>query len=267
MRNMSPELSVALEATRAAETIVMQYYRSAAKVRIKQDASPVTQADIEAEAVIANIIRARFPDHHILGEESGDLGCQSDYVWIIDPIDGTKNFIRGIPLFGIEVALTRFGETIVGVSSVPALGERLYAESGCGAFLDGEHDLVRVSDIERVADAHISLGGLNHFLAEGETENVLRVASSAARLRAFGDAYAYHLVASGRCEAVLERRVRFWDIAALSLIIREAGGKCTDLQGSTIGEKTNSVVCSNGRVHAELLALYGVSSMEGGNAQ
>jgi histidinol-phosphatase len=267
MHDMSPELSIALDATRAAEAVVMRYYGFATPVRIKPDASPITQADIEAETVIADTILARFPDHRILTEERGDSGVRSDYAWIVDPIDGTKNFIRGIPFFGIQVALTRLGKPVVGVSSVPLLGERLYAETGCGAFLDGRHGPVRVSDVERVADAHISLGGLNHFLADAEAENVLRVAGSAGRVRGFGDAYAYHLVATGRCEAVLERRIRFWDIAALSLIVREAGGTCTDLQGGPVGEKTISVMCSNGRVHAELLALYGGPPVAGGNTR
>jgi histidinol-phosphatase len=256
MQDKSPELSVALDAVRHAEAIVMAYFDKTIEVKDKADASPVTQADVEAERAIANTIRARFPNHRIVGEELGDTRSASEFAWIIDPIDGTKNFIRGIPFFGIEIALTRHGEAIIGVSSLPALGERLYAERGRGAFLDGREEELRVSSVSHLRDAHVSLGGLNHFQQVGQAANVLRITSAVARVRAFGDAYAYHLLATGKCEAVLEMNIKLWDVAALSVIVREAGGSCTELSGSPLNENTRSVLFSNGLVHEELLALY-----------
>lgn len=256
MPELSMEMKVALDAVQKAEAVVMKYFGRNPTVRIKPDHSPVSQADIESEAVIIQTIQASFPDHLVLGEESGMSAGASEFMWVIDPVDGTKNYIRGIPLFGIEVALTRNGVPIVGVSSVPALGERLFAEKGKGAFCNSLSQPIRTSDVEQIEKAHVNFGGLNYFLSRQEDQNLLRIVRAAGRLRATGDAYAFHLLATGRCEAVLDATLNFWDIAALSVIVSEAGGKCTDLNGESINVNTKSAFFSNGAIHDQLLALY-----------
>lgn len=253
---LTPELTVALEAVAKAEQIAMRYFGHNPTVRIKPDSSPVTRADIEAEAAIVQTIRAHFPDHAILGEESGMSRADSDFMWIIDPIDGTKNFMRGIPLFGIEIALTHKGAPIVGVSSVPALGERLFAQKGYGAFLNTPDQPVHVSAVDRVKDAYINFGGLNRFIHRGEGQHLLRTIAAAGRVRSTGDAYAFHLLATGRCDAVIEPSISFWDIAALAAIVTAAGGECTDLQGHLPGMDIKSAVFSNGLLHQPLMDLY-----------
>lgn len=257
METLSVELTTALEAAKQASELVMKHFGGAIAAKLKGDASPVTEVDIAAERAIVETIRARFPHHRFLGEETGDSGDRDADTWVIDPIDGTKNFMRGIPIFGTQIALVKGGIPTVGVSAMPAMGELLYAERGKGAFLNGKP--ARVNAVDRVANAHVSFGGLTHFVAIGHADNLVRVAGAAERVRGFGDAYAYHLLATGRCDAVLEARIRFWDIAALSVVVEAAGGKCTDLFGKPVGFDMSSVLFSNGALHAELVQLYGAS--------
>ncbi len=251
----SRELAAALEAADKAKEIVMRSFGREVPARLKADQSPVTEADVAAEQAIVATLRGHFPDHAFLGEETGTSGDPDRPTWVIDPIDGTKNFVRGIPLFATEIALTRGGKPVLGVSCMPALGETLYAEAGAGAYLDGRR--VHVSAIDALASAQVSFGGLHHFLRRGRTEALLGLVAAAGRTRGFGDAYAYHLLASGRCELVVEADIRFWDIAALTIIVEEAGGRCTDLAGRPIGPEVSDIVCSNGILHAPALELIG----------
>jgi histidinol-phosphatase len=256
--NLSAELEVALRAAKRAQQVIMAHYRPGVAVRLKEDGTPVTQADLEAESAIIETIRDRFPDHGFLGEETGGGDAQVECVWVLDPVDGTSNFARGIPLFATQIALLRNGHPVLGVSNAPALGELLYGDDGQGAYLNG--DRVHVSSVSDLAEAHISVGGLEYFIAAGEMDSLVRVMAAAGRVRGFGDAYAYHLVATGRCEAVVETGVRIWDIAALSAIVREAGGECTDIRGNQITLDTRDVICSNGLVHQHLVELLARAS-------
>lgn len=257
MGTISPEHAAALEASKKAETVIMRYFGRDVQMRQKSDLTPVTQADIEAEQVIIASIRRHFPKHGFLGEETGESHINSEFVWVIDPIDGTKNFIRGIPLFSTQIALLKDGIPVLGVSRLPAMQELIHGEVGYGSYMNGRR--IQVSSVDDVSSAFISLGGLNHFIATGQIKNILKVAQSAGRVRSLGDAYAYHLLATGRCEAVMEARIRIWDVAALSVIVAEAGGVCTDLQGRKIGLDTTSVICSNGKLHSQLLDLFGAT--------
>ena len=254
MGDQSLEIKTAISAARAAEEIIMHYYGGDYASRLKPDHTPVTQADEEAEEAIARTIRAQFPEHGFLGEETGEQDRASDYCWIVDPVDGTKNYIRGIPLFGTQIALMHRGVLQLGVSNMPAMGELLHAERGQGAYLNGMR--VKVSDVGDLGGAQVSFGGLDYFDAAGRLDAAVTVVRGAGRIRAFGDAYAYHLVATGRCEAVLEAHIKIWDIAALSVIVEEAGGRCTDLDGVGIGTETGSMLATNGRVHEKLLAVF-----------
>lgn len=251
----SAELTAALEAAAKAEKIVMSYFGREVATHLKTDASPVTQADLDAEEAIIATLRAHFPDYGFLAEESGTSGSSDRPMWVIDPIDGTRNFMRGIPLFATQIALTRGGVPVLGVSSMPGMGETLFAEAGRGAYMAGKR--LTVSTIDSLSAAQVSFGGLNYFLQYGRKQALLDLSEKAGRSRGFGDAYAYHLLATGRSDIVVEAHIRFWDIAALTIIIQEAGGQCTDLAGRPIGPETADIVCTNGRLHALTLDVIG----------
>ena len=248
-------LTVALEAAKNAEEIITAYYTSdAMKVELKADKTPVTLADTGAEKVIRETIKQAFPDHGFIGEEYGIEAGSSPYLWIIDPIDATKNYIRKIPIFGTQIALMRGEELILGVSNAPLLNELLYAEAGSGAFLNGEP--ITVSSVTHPKDAMVCHGGLKWFIEKGTFPGIYNFIKDAARTRGFGDFYMYHLVASARADAVVEAAISIWDIAAISVIVREAGGKVTDIRGQDITKDTESMVATNGILHDTVLDYF-----------
>ena len=248
-------LKVALEAGKNAEEIITTYYSDdAIKIELKEDETPVTLADREAEKAIRETIKQTFPTHGFLGEEYGIEEGESPYLWIIDPIDATRNYIRKIPIFGTQIALMKGEELILGVSNAPLLNELLYAETGSGAFLNGEP--VHVSDVAHPKDAMVWHGGLNRFAEKGTFPGIYNLITDVAGSRGFGNFYMYHLVASGRSEAVIEAKTNVWDIAALTVILREAGGKITDIQGQTVTKDTTSSVATNGVLHDTVLDYF-----------
>ena len=248
-------LTVALEAAKNAEEIITSYYTGdAMKVELKADKTPVTLADTGAEKVIRETIKQAFPDHGFIGEEYGIEAGSSPYLWIIDPIDATKNYIRKIPIFGTQIALMKGEELILGVSNAPLLNELLYAEAGSGAFLNGEP--ITVSSVTHPKDAMVCHGGLKWFIEKGTFPGIYNFIKDAARTRGFGDFYMYHLVASARADAVVEAAISIWDIAAISVIVREAGGKVTDIRGQDITKDTESMVATNGILHDTVLDYF-----------
>ena len=248
-------LTVALEAAKNAEEIITSYYTSdAMKVELKADKTPVTLADTGAEKVIRETIKQAFPDHGFIGEEYGIEAGSSPYLWIIDPIDATKNYIRKIPIFGTQIALMKGEELILGVSNAPLLNELLYAEAGSGAFLNGEP--ITVSSVTHPKDAMVCHGGLKWFIEKGIFPGMYNLINDTARTRGFGDFYMYHLVASARADAVVEAAISIWDIAAISVIVREAGGKVTDIRGQDITKDTESMVATNGILHDTVLNYF-----------
>ncbi len=247
-------LPVALEAAKNAEEIIISYYTGDIKVEMKADETPVTLADRGAEHVIRETIKQAFPDHGFLGEEYGTQEGTSPYMWIIDPIDATKNYIRKIPIFGTQIALMKGDELILGVSNAPLLNELLYAEAGGGAFLNGEP--IQVSDVTQPEEAMVCHGGLKWFTEKGTFPGAYNLINDAARTRGFGDFYMYHLVASARADAVIEAAISVWDIAAITVIVREAGGQVTDIQGQPITKETASLVATNGILHSTVLNYF-----------
>ena len=169
----SAELKTAITAAKAAEEVVMHYFGDDIERRLKSDQTPVTKADEEAEHVIAETIRSQFPEHGFLGEETGRSDTDSSCCWIVDPIDGTKNYVRGIPLFGTQIALMRNGRLELGVSNLPVMGELLYAERGQGAYLNEVQ--IHVTSQNSLADAQISFGGLDHFADVGQLGPVMEI--------------------------------------------------------------------------------------------
>jgi histidinol-phosphatase len=248
-------LEVALEAAKNAEEIIAAYYTDdAMKIELKEDETPVTLADREAEKAIRETIKQAFPDHGFLGEEYGIEEGESPYLWIIDPIDATKNYIRKIPIFGTQIALMKGEELILGISNAPRLNELLYAEAGSGAFMNGEP--VQVSDVAHPKDAMVCHGGLNRFVEEGIFPGIYNLITDAGCARGFGNFFMYHLVASGRVAAAIEAKTNVWDIAALTVIVREAGGKITDIQGRTVTKDTTSLIATNGVMHDTVLDYF-----------
>lgn len=247
-------IKVALDAAKKAEDIILSYYNGDIDVELKDDETPVTFADREAEKVIRETIKHIFPDHGFLGEEYGIEKGDSPYIWIIDPIDATKNYIRKIPIFGTQIALMKDDELIVGVSNAPLLNEVLYAEKGYGAFLNDKP--INVSEITELNDAMICHGGIKWFVEKDTFTGIYDLINDTARSRGFGDFYMYHLVSSARADAVIEAAISIWDIAAITVIIHEAGGRVTDLQGNDITTKTNSLLATNGILHNNILSYF-----------
>ena len=239
------------------------------RVETKPDLSPVTETDKAIERALRERIAAEHPEDSVLGEEEGASG-EGGRRWILDPIDGTRNYSRGIPIFATLIALEVDGEIELGFVSAPALGRRWWAERGKGAFRsDGP---IHVSGVEKIEDATVSIGFGHRMavLAVSRLENAVvsfelsegieRLAPLAARAwhtRSFGDFWQHMLVAEGSVDVAIDPAVKIWDCAPLKLIVEEAGGKFTDLAGRPVIDG-GSGVSTNGRLHAETLGALGV---------
>jgi histidinol-phosphatase len=249
----SEHLHVALEAARAAGKISRDYYAGNFTVETKADMTPVTQADVECEVAIRETILGRFPDHGIYGEEMGRTQGDAEYLWLVDPIDGTKGFVRQYPFFSTQIALMHNGEIVLGVSSAPMMKELAWAEKGVGAFLHGER--LAVSDIDDPQRASISTGNLKSLANSDGWGKLGEIVAAADRIRGYGDFYHYHLLAAGKIEVVIESDVNILDIAALSVLVTEAGGVFTDLNGNPPGLATRSVLAAPPALHAHYLGM------------
>ncbi len=246
-------LETALEAARAAASIIRRYYRGNFEVSAKADRTPVTVADVEAEQIIRQIIQSRFPDHGFYGEETGRARMESDYLWLVDPIDGTKSFVRQYPFFSTQIALMHRGRLILGVSSAPAFDECAYAEVGQGAWLGEER--LSVSAVADLRDATLSTGNIQSLARSGRWARLGELVSRVNRIRGYGDFYHYHLLAAGKIDAVVESDVNILDIAALQVIVSEAGGTFTDLDGGAVGLETRSVLATNTLLQPQIRAI------------
>ena len=247
----SPELQAALEAARAAAEISRDYYAGNFTVTTKEDLTPVTQADIECEHKIREIILGRFPEHGFYGEETGRTQDDAEYLWLVDPIDGTKAFVRQYPFFSTQIALMHEGKIMLGVSSGALMEELAWAERGHGAWLNGNR--LTVSDIDAPDCAAVSTGNLRSLALSDGWPGLGNLLGIADRTRGYGDFYHYHLLASGKIEAVIESDVNILDIAALSIIVTEAGGVFTDLNGMAPSLETRSVLAANASLHGHYL--------------
>ena len=247
----SKELMAALAAARSAGELIRGLYQTNLAVRTKADASPVTEADVRAEEVIREILSREFPGYGFFGEETGQYAMGAESVWLVDPIDGTKSFVRDTPFFSTQIALQRAGELVLGVSSAPAYGELAWAERGGGAFLNDS--AIRVSAVADLKDAFVSTGNLKRLASSRRWERLGVLVGRIGRIRGYGDFVHYHLLSRGALDVVIESDVNILDVAALAVIVREAGGVFTDLEGRAVGLETTSVLATNGALHAAVL--------------
>jgi histidinol-phosphatase len=246
----SRELQAALDAARSAAEVILGLYQKNLAVRTKEDLSPVTEADVRAEEAIRAVLSERFPSYGFYGEETGKHAVGAESVWLVDPIDGTKSFVRECPFFSTQIALMRGGRLVLGVSSAPAYGELAWAEQGCGAFLNDRP--IRVSPVADLSSAIVSTGNLKTMARTAQWGRLGELIGRVSRIRGYGDFVHYHLLARGSLDVVVESDVNILDIAALTVIVREAGGTFTDLAGEDIALETTTVLATNGRLHSEV---------------
>lgn len=250
MAEQDPDLTLALELADRADAISLERFRAAdLHVETKPDLTPVTEADRAVEQALRERIAEVHPSDAVLGEEYGEAG-EGSRRWLVDPIDATKNFVRGLPVWATLIALERGGRVDVGVVSAPALGRRWWAVRGGGAFANGEP--IRVSDVARIEDAHVSYNDLPTIESFGFGERFLDLARRVWRTRAFGDFWHHVLVAEGALDVAFEPVVAPWDLGPLIVIVEEAGGRLTDLFGAARVDG-GSVLVTNGKLHDEVL--------------
>ena len=250
--NHSLELQAALDAAEQAAGIARALFQHNLEVRLKEDKSPVTEADVRCEIAIREVLEARFPSFGFFGEETGSRDANAESLWLVDPIDGTKAFVREYPMFSTQIALMRRGEIVLGVSSAPVYGELCFAERGCGAYLNGKR--VAVSQVEALESAALSSGNLKTLAGGDRWARYGALVAQVNRIRGYGDFLHYHLLAGGKIDAVIESDVNILDIAACVAIVTEAGGCFTDLRGGPITLESTSVLATNGRLHGAILA-------------
>jgi histidinol phosphatase-like enzyme (inositol monophosphatase family) len=255
---MSPRLEFAVEAAHRAGRFTLSLFQTGTSVERKSDATPVTEADRGAEHMIREAISKAFPHDAILGEEQGGDHDTPDR-WIIDPIDGTKSFVSGVPLYATLLSYEVNRVPVLGVAYFPALDEMLYAESGGGAFWNGRP--CRVSAKSELAGSVVVCGGHGSMDNYGRSAGLSEIAKKTMATRTWSDAYGHALVATGRAEAMLDPVVSRWDISAVICIVREAGGTCSTFSAGDPLQPVHAsgefeLVTSNGAAHLEVLSHF-----------
>lgn len=247
-------LDAAREAAEAAGVVLRHYWRKGVAVELKSDDTPVTAADREAELTIREILQKALPQASIYGEEFGRDDNDHDLLWLVDPLDGTKSFVRRTPFFSTQIALMHRGELVLGVSSAPVYGETMWASLGGGAWFDG--DPARVADTRDMAKASLSTGNVKTLTRDARWHALGAMIRDSNRIRGYGDFCHYHLLARGGLDLVIESDVNILDVAALAVIVREAGGVFTDLEGNAPTLDTTSVLAGTPAIHALALERF-----------
>lgn len=247
-------LKAAREAADAAAEVIRHYWRRGVEVEIKSDATPVTIADREAEQAIRTILAPALAGAAIYGEEFGLDNDGAEWLWLVDPLDGTKSFVRRTPFFSTQIALMHRGELVLGVSSAPVYGETMWACLGRGVWFNGER--VRVAPTVDMAQASISIGNVKTLTGDARWQTLGQMIRDSNRIRGYGDFCHYHLLARGGLDLVIESDVNILDVAALAMIVREAGGVFTDLEGKPLNLDTRSVLAGTPAIHAQALARF-----------
>lgn len=259
------DLALALELADLADTAAMDRFRAVdLRVDTKPDRTFVTEADLAVERAVRELLAARRPADGVLGEEYGTEGSASRQ-WIVDPIDGTSNFLRGVPVWGALIALTVDGVPVVGVASMPALGRRWWGAQGLGAYTTdvpgAEPRAIRVSQVADLADASLSFQSIAQWRDAGRLDALHALGERVWRDRAYGDLWSYCLLAEGLVDIVSEFDLKPWDIAAAVPIIEAAGGRVTSVTGSALGD--GSVLATNGRLHDAVLDVLAGGAASG----
>ncbi len=246
-------LDLAKHMEKLARKEILRYFNSNIVVEHKADSTPVTIADKKAEEVIRHLAEKETPKWGILGEEFGEKPGSSEYQWVIDPIDGTKAFIRGVPLFGCLIALIKSGEPVLGLMGLPAMGCRIWATKGSGCFNDeGPCQVSGVTDIRQATILDGSATTMEN-MGYGSVWRTLR--GKALLHRGWGDCYGYYMVATGKAEVMADPIVEYWDIAAPSIIVQEAGGQFSSLKGEA-GIFSRSGLATNGCLHKSIVQAF-----------
>ena len=245
-------LDVAIDAAKQAGELALRYFKTQPKVSYKADKSPVTRADIEAEMLIRKIITKKFPDHGIIGEELPPVNPKARYQWVIDPIDGTKSFVRRMPFWSTLLALMENGKPIIGISFSPVDNELFTAEKGKGTFLNGKRQ--RVSKVSELQNAYLAHGSIDAFENKNMLNGFIKLYRATGSHRGFGDSYAYHLLIKGNIDIMVEAKDKVHDIAAPAILIEEAGGKFTDFSGK-FSLTSDCGVVTNKILHSQVLKL------------
>ncbi len=263
-------LNVAIKASDAAENTIKDHLAAEDwSVSYKSDDSPVTEVDVAAEKAIHTVLTEHSPNAAFFGEETGHTeaanlssdaeplvaGASTELLWLVDPIDGTKSFIRNMPFYSVQIALQDAGELCVGVSNAPAYGERLIASKGGGVLLNGEQVVCRKT--QGLSDAFLSTGNLDRLAKNPDAWNVFgQIVTTVRRVRGYGDFCHYHQLCCGQTDLIIESDVNILDIAALTVGVREAGGIITDLAGKPVGLETTSVLAAGTKaLHEQVLGM------------
>jgi histidinol-phosphatase len=245
-------LEFALDAAWQAGRITLGHFQTGIRPERKADNSPVTLADKQSEQKLRELIGQYWPDHGIIGEEFGNQAGKSNLTWTVDPIDGTKSFVQGVPLYAVLIALTDGTRPLVGVAHFPGLGETVYAYQGGGCYWDGRR--AQVSTVSNLKDAVLLASELENFASAGKADAWERLKNATYFQRTWGDAYGYALVATGRAEIMLDPKMQVWDCGPLQVILEEAGGTFTDWKGNpTI--YANEGFATNGAVFSATMEL------------
>lgn len=245
-------LEFALDAAWQAGRITLGYFQSGVAVERKADTSPVTIADKQAEQKLRELINHYWPTHGIIGEEFGEQPGSSGLSWTLDPIDGTKSFVHGVPIYGVLLALTDGTQPLVGVAHYPALNETLYATKGGGCYWNGRK--TQVSSVENMAEAVLLASDIDVFDKTGKTESWGRLVNASYFQRTWGDCYGYALVATGRAEVMVDPLMNLWDCGPFQVILEEAGGTFTDWSGKATIYGGESIA-TNGKLFDTVMDL------------
>lgn len=259
MTSYADDLALARRLADVADSLTMSRFESSdLTVESKPDLTPVSDADLECERQLREVLADERPDDEVFGEEFGGDAVPGGRQWVIDPIDGTKNFVRGVPVWATLIALLEDGKPVVGVVSAPALGRRWWASAGVGAFrstnVNGRSSerKLSVSAVTDLADASIAISSLSGWKDRGLREQLISLTDDAWRLRGYGDFFSYCLVAEGAVDVAAEPEVSLWDLAPLAVLVEEAGGRFTSIAGED-GPHGGDAVATNGPLHDVVL--------------
>lgn len=245
-------INVAIEAAKQAGALALKYFNTQLKVNYKvEHHSPVTKADKEAEMLIRKIVSKNFPDHGFIGEEFGTTKPNATYHWLIDPIDGTRDFIRGLPLWCTLIAVLEKNKPIIGIAFYPPSKEIFTAQKGKGAFLNNKK--ISVSKVAKVEQAYLTPSSVHHFESHNKVKQLIKICKMSAGTRYFSS-YGYNLLWKGKSDAYINGRGGQWDFAAPAIITEEAGGKFSDFNGK-YNFNSDCGLFSNGKIHSQILKL------------